>query len=57
MNPEPHPDDEATPSRWRSLPPRTPLEDLEAGHEVPPAPQAIAEGGITPLEEATRYPA
>ncbi|MEW2355077.1 hypothetical protein [Spirillospora sp. NPDC029432] len=42
--------------RWRALPPRTPVEDLVAGHEVPPKPQAVAEPGITPLDEATRYP-
>ncbi|MFI6521555.1 hypothetical protein ACIBF1_38810 [Spirillospora sp. NPDC050679] len=42
--------------RWSSLPPRTPLEELETGHEVPPTPQAISEGGPTPMDEATRYP-
>ena len=26
--------------RWRTLPPRTPLEELATGHEVPPEPQA-----------------
>lgn len=42
--------------RWRSLPPRTPLEDLVTGQEVRPAPQAIAESSPTPMEEAVRYP-
>ncbi|MFC6881595.1 MULTISPECIES: hypothetical protein [Actinomadura] len=42
--------------KWRSLPPRTPLDRLVAGHEVPPKPQVIAEPGNRALDEATRYP-
>ncbi|GAB3677138.1 hypothetical protein GCM10027589_47320 [Actinocorallia lasiicapitis] len=54
MSDEPTQDGAA--DRWRTLPPRTPLEDLVAGHEVPPKPQVIAEPGNTALDEATRYP-
>ncbi|MQY02251.1 hypothetical protein [Actinomadura macrotermitis] len=54
-------DDETKPAaadaaRWRTLPPRTPLEDLTTGQEVPPTPQALAESTPTPMEEAVRYP-
>ncbi|MFB4316122.1 hypothetical protein [Actinomadura sp. 21ATH] len=55
MSDDQHPE-RAAEAKWRALPPRTPLEDLVAGHEVPPTPQAVAEPGITPLDEATRYP-
>lgn len=43
--------------RWRTLPPRTRLEDLMAGQEVPPKPQVIADPGSAEVDEATRYPA
>ncbi|WP_157610306.1 hypothetical protein [Spirillospora albida] len=48
-------EDEA--GRWRTLPPRTPLEDLTTGQEVPPKSQAVCEPGVSKLDEATRYPA
>ncbi|WP_165950303.1 hypothetical protein [Actinomadura sp. GC306] len=44
------------PDRWRTLPPRTPLEDLVAEQEVPPKAQVIADPGSTEVDEATRYP-
>ncbi|MFI0484925.1 hypothetical protein [Actinomadura sp. 9N215] len=47
---------ENTADRWRTLPPRTPLEDLVAMQEVPPKPQVIADPGNVKLDEATRYP-
>jgi hypothetical protein len=43
--------------RWRNLPPRTPLEDLVTGQEVPPKAQVLEGPGISKLDEATRYPA
>ncbi|WP_157433032.1 hypothetical protein [Actinomadura rifamycini] len=49
--------EKASDGRWRALPPRTPLEDLVAVQEVPPKPQVIADGDITKVDEATRYPA
>jgi hypothetical protein len=45
-----------TSERWRTLPARTPLEDLVAGQEVPPKPQVVADPGNVKLDEATRYP-
>ncbi|MFI0357650.1 hypothetical protein [Actinomadura sp. 9N407] len=42
--------------RWRALPPRTPLEDLVTGQEVPPRAQVLEGPGITDQDEATRYP-
>ncbi|MEV5831320.1 hypothetical protein AB0L25_37715 [Spirillospora sp. NPDC052242] len=49
---------EKTPDgRWRALPPRTPLEDLVTGQEVPPKPQVIADADSAKVDEATRYPA
>lgn len=48
---------DGTANRWRSLPPRTRLEDLVAGQEVPPKPEVIAEPGRVKVDEATRYPA
>ncbi|MBA9004044.1 hypothetical protein [Thermomonospora cellulosilytica] len=48
--------DDRRDDRWRTLPPRTPLEDLVAAQEVPPTAQAIAESAPTPLDEATRHP-
>lgn len=48
---------ESAPDRWRTLPPRTPVEDLVTGQEVPPKSQAVTEPGIGKLDEATRYPA
>ncbi|NEA28235.1 hypothetical protein [Actinomadura bangladeshensis] len=47
---------EDTSARWHSLPPRTPLEDLVAGQEVPPKPQVIADPSSAEVDEATRYP-
>ena len=55
MSDDRQPDD--TTGRWRSLPPRTPLEDLVAGQEVPPKPQVIADPSSVEVDEATRYPA
>jgi hypothetical protein len=52
-------DDDQQPAntdKWRALPPRIALEDLAAGQEVPPKPQAIVDPDNTPLDEATRYP-
>ncbi|RKS76979.1 hypothetical protein BZB76_2348 [Actinomadura pelletieri DSM 43383] len=47
---------ESPADRWRSLPPRIPLEDTVAVQEVPPKPQVVAEPGNVKLAEATRYP-
>jgi hypothetical protein len=47
---------ESPADRWRSLPPRIPLEDTVAVQEVPPKPQVIADPGNPKLDEATRYP-
>lgn len=48
---------EKAPDRWRALPPRTPLQDLVTGQEVPPKPQVIADADSVKVDEATRYPA
>ncbi|MFC4052871.1 hypothetical protein ACFOY4_24550 [Actinomadura syzygii] len=49
-------DDRHEGDRWRTLPPRTPLDELVAGQEVPPKPQVIADPSSTEVDEALRYP-
>lgn len=47
---------ESKADKWRSLPPRVPMDDLVAEQEVPPKPQVISHPLTFEIDEATRYP-